>query len=211
MGSRVPAVAWTGLATPAQWSSDRRTVDCSDITRVVEQLATLARVRVGFVEADRSYLVSGRAAAIVVNGNPVGVLGQLSPAIAEARGLPAGDDVYVAEINLDAVTSASPIDTRLATTLPRYPSVLRDISILVNDALSAETVRGTIRSAAPDTLIQVREFDRYQGKGIPDGQVSLSYRLTFQSPGRTLTDDEISAAMTAIVTALTHIHGAQQR
>jgi len=125
--------------------------------------------------------------------------------------LPAGDDVYVAEINLDAVTAASPIDTRLATTLPRYPSVLRDISILVNDALSAETVRGTIRSAAPDTLIQVREFDRYQGKGIPDGQVSLSYRLTFQSPGRTLTDDEINAAMTAIVTTLTHIHGAQQR
>jgi phenylalanyl-tRNA synthetase beta chain len=209
--SRSAAVAWTGLATPDHWSSDRRTVDFSDIKGVVEQLATLARVRVGFVEADRSYLVSGRAAAIVVNGDPVGVLGQLSPAIAEARGLPAADDVYVAEINLDAVTSASPIDTRLATTLPRYPSVLRDISILVNDALSAETVRGTIRSAAPDTLIQVREFDRYQGKGIPDGQVSLSYRLTFQSPGRTLTDDEISAAMTAIVTALTHIHGAQQR
>jgi phenylalanyl-tRNA synthetase beta chain len=209
--SRSAAVAWTGLATPDHWSSDRRTVDFSDIKGVVEQLATLARVRVGFVETERNYLVSGRAAAIVINGDPVGVLGQLSPAIAEARGLPAGDDVYVAEINLDAVTSASPIDTRLATTLPRYPSVLRDISILVNDALSAETVRGTIRSAAPDTLIQVREFDRYQGKGIPDGQVSLSYRLTFQSPGRTLTDDEISAAMTAIVTALTHIHGAQQR
>ena len=81
--------------------------------------------------------------------------------------------------------------------------MVRDISILVNDALSAETVRGTIRSAAPDTLIQVREFDRYQGKGIPDGKVSLSFRLTFQSPGRTLTDDECSAAMTAIVTALT--------
>ena len=65
--------------------------------------------------------MSGRAAGIVVNGRSVGVLGQLSPAIADARDLPAADEVYVAEINLDAVTSASPSDTRLATTLPRYP------------------------------------------------------------------------------------------
>jgi phenylalanyl-tRNA synthetase beta chain len=209
--NRSAAVAWTGLATPDHWSGDRRTVDFSDIKGVVEQLAILARVPVTFSEVERGYLVSGRAAAIIVNGDTVGVLGQLLPAIAEARDLPAGEEIYVAEINLDAVTAASPLDTRLATTLPRYPSVLRDISILVNDALSAETVRGTIRSAAPDTLIQVREFDRYQGKGIPDGQVSLSYRLTFQSPGRTLTDDEVSAAMTAIVTALKQIHGAQQR
>ena len=80
---------------------------------------------------------------------------------------------------------------------------MRDISILVDDALSAETVRGTIRSAAPDTLIQVREFDRYQGKGIPDGKVSLSFRLTFQSPDRTLTDEEVQAAMQRIIDALT--------
>jgi phenylalanyl-tRNA synthetase beta chain len=88
---------------------------------------------------------------------------------------------------------------------------VRDVSILVADALSAETVRGTIRSVAPETLIQVREFDRYQGKGIPDGKVSLSYRLTFQSPERTLTDDEVSAAMASIVAALKDTHGAEQR
>ena len=84
-------------------------------------------------------------------------------------------------------------------------------SILVNDALSAETVRGTIRSAAPKTLIQVREFDRYQGKGVPDGKVSLSYRLTFQSPERTLTDDEVQAAMQRIIDALASELQALQR
>ena len=52
------------------------------------------------------------------------------------------------------------------------------------------------------TLIQVREFDRYQGKGIPDGKVSLSFRLTFQAPDRTLTDAEVQAAMERIVDAL---------
>jgi phenylalanyl-tRNA synthetase beta chain len=95
--------------------------------------------------------------------------------------------------------------------LPRHPFVVRDVSILVADTLSAETVRGTIRTAAPDTLIQVREFDRYQGKGIPDGKVSLSYRLTFQSPDRTLTDEEVQAALQRILEALTRDLQAVQR
>jgi phenylalanyl-tRNA synthetase beta chain len=88
--------------------------------------------------------------------------------------------------------------------------------------LSAATVRGTIRSAiqpsrdasarqAPSMLVQVREFDRYQGKGIPDGKVSLSFRLTFQSLERTLTDEEVQAAMQRIIDALTRDLQAIQR
>jgi phenylalanyl-tRNA synthetase beta chain len=209
--TRGAAFAWMGLGTPDHWSGARRPVDFSDIKGVVEQLATLASVSVTFTEAERTFLVSGRAAHILINGRVIGGLGQLSPEIGEARDLPAGSEVYVAELNLDAVTAASPIETRRATTLPRFPFVVRDVSILVANSLSAETVRVTIRSAAPDTLVQVREFDRYEGKGVPDGKVSLSFRLTFQSPERTLTDDEVSAAMTAIVTALKQVHGAEQR
>jgi phenylalanyl-tRNA synthetase beta chain len=186
-------------------------VDFSDIKGVVEQLAALANVHLTFSEVERPYLVSGRAAQLRVNNTPVGVLGQLAPAIGEARDLPASSEVYVAEINLDAVTAAAPIETRRAEPLPRYPFVVRDVSILVANALSAETVRGTIRSAAPDTLVQVREFDRYEGKGIPDGKVSLSLRLTFQSPERTLTDDEVQAAMQKIVDALGRELDAVQR
>ena len=89
--------------------------------------------------------------------------------------------------------------------------MVRDISILIADTLSAETVRGTIRSASPNLLTNVREFDRYQGKGIPEGKVSLSYRLTFQSPERTLTDDEVQAAMQQIIDALTRELQAVQR
>ena len=157
------------------------------------------------------YLVSGRAAAIVVDGKTIGVFGQLSPAIAESRELPAADEVYVGEIDLDALTAASPAETLRTSPLPRHPSVVRDVSILVADTLSAATVRGTIRSAAPATLIQIREFDRYQGKGVPDGKVSLSFRLTFQSPERTLTDDEVQAAMQRIIDALTRELQAVQR
>jgi phenylalanyl-tRNA synthetase beta chain len=163
------------------------------------------------VEIERPYLVPGRAAAVSANGAVLAVFGQLQPAVAEARDLPAADEVYVAEIDLDALSAAAPRETLRTTPLPRHPSVVRDLSILVADSLSAATVRGTIRSAAPDTLVQVREFDRYQGKGVPEGRVSLSYRLTFQSPERTLTDDEVGDAMTRIVDALTRSHHAEQR
>jgi phenylalanyl-tRNA synthetase beta chain len=208
--TRGAGFAWTGLATPDHWSGARRAVDFSDIKGVVEQLAALYQVAPTFVETTTAYLVPGRAAAITVGGRTIGVFGQLAPAVAEARDLPA-EEVYIGEIDLDALSAASPAETLRAAALPRYPLVVRDVSILVADTLSAETVRGTIRSAAPDTLIQVREFDRYQGKGIPDGKVSLSVRLTFQSPERTLTDDEVQAGMQRIIDALTRDLQAVQR
>jgi phenylalanyl-tRNA synthetase beta chain len=117
----------------------------------------------------------------------------------------------VLEMDLDALTARSPVNTRFAKPLPRHPSVIRDIAILLDDTLSADTVRGTIRAAAPATLVDVREFDRYQGKGIPEGKVSLALRLTFQASDRTLTDAEVHAAMEHIVTELTSKLGAIQR
>ena len=209
--TRGAAFAWMGLGTPDHWSGARRPVDFSDIKGVVEQLAALAAVRVTFSEADTPFLVRGRAANILIDDTVVGVLGQLSPEVGEARDLPATSEVYAAEIDLDAVTTAAPIETRRAAALPRYPFVVRDVSILVANTLSAETVRGTIRTAAPETLVQVREFDRYEGKGIPEGSVSLSLRLTFQSPERTLTDEEVQAAMQRIIDALTRELQAVQR
>jgi phenylalanyl-tRNA synthetase beta chain len=214
--TRAAALAWTGLATPDHWSGGRRTVDFADVKGVVEVVlsvffGTLTGVPYEVVEIERPFLVPGRAAAARVNGATIAVFGQLRPAVAEARDLPAADDIYVAEIDLDALSAAAPGETLRTAPLPRYPSVVRDVSILVADSLSAATVRGTIRSAAPDTLVQVREFDRYQGKGVPEGNVSLSYRLTFQSPERTLTDQEVSDAMTQIVDALKRSHHAEQR
>jgi phenylalanyl-tRNA synthetase beta chain len=95
--------------------------------------------------------------------------------------------------------------------LPRYPSITRDISILVADTLAAGTVRRTVQDNAPDTLVRVSEFDRYQGKGIPEGRVSLSLRLTFRAPERTLTDSEVQRAVDAVLGSLKERHAAVQR
>ncbi|MGH9384023.1 MAG: phenylalanine--tRNA ligase subunit beta [Vicinamibacterales bacterium] len=209
--SRGAAMAWTGLATADHWSGARRDATFFDIKGVVEQLVAMAGTTPAFLAIETPFLISGRAASLVVDGEAIGVLGQLAPERAQARQLPPADAVYVAEVDLDALTRLTPSDTIRSTPLPRFPSVVRDVSILVDDALSAETVRGTIRAAAPATLVGVREFDRYQGKGIADGKVSLSLRLTFQSLDRTLTDGEVQSAMDGIVTSLTKELGAVQR
>jgi phenylalanyl-tRNA synthetase beta chain len=101
-----------------------------------------------------------------------------------------------------------------AVPLPRHPFVVRDLSIVVANALPAEIIRGTILTAArnlPAPLVRSTFFDRYQGKGVPEGAVSLSVRLTFQAADRTLTDAEVNQSVETILAALVREHDARQR
>jgi len=122
--------------------------------------------------------------------------------------------VLVAELDLDALAAAVRDAGEAVRPLPRHPFVVRDLSIVVSDALPASTIRGTIQAASaalPAPLVDVGVFDRYQGKGIPGGSVSLALRLTFQAGERTLTDAEVQASFDAILSALVRAHGAVQR
>lgn len=208
---RAAAAAWTGLATPDHWSGHRRDVDFFDVKGLVEHVAAALEVSIELRAARLPFLVDGRAATVHAGDTPVGTVGLLAAEVARALGVPDGDAVYVAELDLDRLSAHAPAGVRRARPLPRHPSVTRDLSILVDDTLSAESVRGTIRAAAPDTLTGVREFDRYHGRGIPDGKVSLSLRLTFQAADRTLTDEEVQAAMDAITIRLRTALDAVQR
>jgi phenylalanyl-tRNA synthetase beta chain len=205
------ACAWTGAAVPEHWSGGARDVDFFDIKGVVERVADALRLDVRTEVHPEGWLVPGRSAAVMADGVRIGVLGQLAPSIAEAHGLPVQDAVYVAEIDLDDAEAAAPKEEGRVEPLPRYPSVTRDISILIDETLAADAVRATVRDAAPPTLVQIREFDRYQGKGVPDGKISLSLRLTFRASDRTMTDAEVQSAMDNIIAALKDRHGAIQR
>jgi phenylalanyl-tRNA synthetase beta chain len=205
------ALAWTGAAG-AHWAGGARQVDFFDAKGAVELLCTAFRTgAIDFAPSGADYLVRGRAADVRSGEIPLGVVGLLVPAIAEARGFPAGEEIYVAEIDAEALARVAAGDDVRAESLPRFPSIVRDISILVDDTLPAAAVRGTIRASAPPTLASIAEFDRYQGKGVPDGRVSLSLRLTFRDPDRTLTDDEAQEATERIVAALNRAHGAERR
>ena len=212
---RAGAFVWCGAADGPHWSGTTRLVDFFDVKGVVEQVCTAFGVTPDFTPASRTFLTAGRAAEVraATDSGPrlLGTLGQLTPGIADARGFPSGEDIFVAEIDLTALADASPRAELRVTSLPRYPSIQRDVSILVDEALPAAAVRGTIRSAAPPTLASVVEFDRYQGKGVPQGRVSLSIRLTFRAPDRTLTDTEADEATQAIVDALRRAHAAERR
>jgi phenylalanyl-tRNA synthetase beta chain len=210
--SRHAAVAWIGDASDGHWSGTPRQVDFFDVKGLTERVAEALEVKIAF-ENDPlpAYLVRGRAAAIAVAGQAAGTLGMLTPAAVAAAGLASHGDVYVFEIDLDVISATRSTQPLVVTPLPRYPSIARDISIVVDEILPAEAVRGTIRSAAPDTLVSIGEFDRYQGKGVPEGRVSLSLRLTFRSLERTLTDAEVQQAMGRVIAALVKEHRAIQR
>jgi phenylalanyl-tRNA synthetase beta chain len=181
----------------------------------VEQIGSAFRVELDWTPSSRPYLTPGRTAEVRLRRNGsadlLGVVGQILPAVAGARGFPSNEEIFAAELDLDLLPAAAGGDDLRAETLPRFPSIARDISILVDEALPAAAVRGTIRSAAPRTLVSIAEFDRYHGKGVPAGRISLSLRLTFRAPDRTLTDEEADQATTTIVSALRAAHGAERR
>jgi len=160
-------------------------------------------------------LIADQTAAVLTTaGLRIGVVGQLLPAAADARELPRHDRVFVAELNLDAIEAVRSGSADAVRPLPRYPFVVRDLSIVVADTLPAEIIRGTIQAAGektPAPLSGIGFFDRYHGKGIPDDAVSLSVRLTFQAPDRTLTDPEVQASVDAILASLVRDHAAVQR
>jgi phenylalanyl-tRNA synthetase beta chain len=208
---RAVACAWTGAAAGEHWSGGARQVDFFDMKAVAELVCEAVGVDVQTQPGDQAWLTAGRRAALLVGETPVGSVGALAANVVEAHGLPGSDPVFVAELDLDALERVAAGATLRVEPLPRYPSVTRDISMLVDDTLAAADIRGTIRDAAPATLVRVAEFDRYQGKGIPETKVSLSLRLTFRSSDRTLTDAEVQAAMDSVIAALKDRHEAVQR
>ncbi len=210
--ARAAAAVWQGAADGPHWSAPTRAVDFFDAKGLAERVcAAFGVAELAFAPIDRPFLVRDRAAAVRAGEVELGIVGQLAPSVAEARGLPAAEETYVAEIDLDALAGIARGDDLRARPLPRFPSIVRDVSILVDEALPAAAVRGTIRSAAPRSLESIVEFDRYHGKGVPDGRVSLSLRLTFRAPDRTLTDEEAQDATERVVAALRDAHRAERR
>ena len=159
-------------------------------------------------------MVVGRTARVLIDLNgetrTFGLTGQLDPTLATARGLPGQGAVYVAELDLRCLDSGV-FDRMQAAPVPRYPSLTRDLSLEIDDALPAAEVRDTIRAAGGPYLVDIQEVDRYQGKGVASGAVSLSIRLTFRAPDRTLTDPEVQAATDELVRALAATHQAALR
>ncbi len=220
--SQAIAFIWTGTGRTPHWSERTRDVDFFDATSFVSTLANTfdAAALLQPLTAPPTYLVAGQAAEIVAsakgpNGGAAtsvraGLVGRLTPGVGELLGLPAEVAAYVGEVEVESLAQFRRI-TLKATAPPRFPAIDRDISILIDDTTPAKEVRDTVWALAIPHLVSLREFDRYAGKGIPEGKVSLSLRLTFRAADRTLTDAEVQSAMDDVLSALKQKHGAVQR
>ena len=198
------------------WSERDTPLDFFDASGLAAVLGGLCGVSLRLRPLDgRPWLTRGRAAALVLGEGDAaavaGWVGQIHTDLVQARGLTAAEQVFGGEIDLDALAAAATDRSSAIQPLPRFPSIVRDVSIVIDETLPAAEVRGTISTNAPSTLVSIREFDRYRGQGVPAGQVSLSFRLTFRDAERTLTDSEVQQAVKRILHALEERHGAKLR
>ena len=207
-------LALTGSAAAVHWSAPARPADLFDLTGVITRLCAGFGLEATFEPTTAGHLAPGRSARVQVRtgGARVGLgeAGQLDPALAAARGMTGAAPVYVAELDLRPLDPGA-FDRLRTAPVPRHPSMTRDVSVEIDDALPAARVRDTIRAAAGPTLVDVVEVDRYTGSGVAAGAVSLSIRLTFRAPDRTLTDAEVQRSTGRVLQALAETHKAIQR
>jgi phenylalanyl-tRNA synthetase beta chain len=208
------ALVLTGRRQPDFWDEPAGTqagmLDFFDLKGVVEALAAdLHLPEVSFCSETTAYLHPGKAAALLVRGQAVGVFGVLHPKVADAYGL-ADRTVLAGEFDLEAILAEVPA-RYIYTPVLRFPAALRDIAVIVDEAIPADRVLAEIRAAGTPLLRQVRLFDLYRGESIPLGTKSLAYALTYQSEDRTLVDKEVDKIHKRIEDRLKHVLKAQIR
>ena len=168
-----------------------------DIKGIAEALLYKLGILPSFEQSNDSFLHPIRQVAINIRSSPVGILGEIHPRVAEnflVEGV-----AYWLEIDLQtlkSLTTGSPT----FKSIPRFPSVLRDIALVLDQTIPAKKVEQIVQ--AEPLVTQFTPFDVYTGAPIPPGKKSLAYRLVYQSPDRTLTDEEVDTVQERILNRL---------
>ncbi len=150
----------------------------------------------------------GRCANIIYNGELLGTMGEMHPDVAERYGIT--ERVYTCEI-LFSIIILHAVKEILYKPLPKYPAVTRDISLLVANEVTVGDIEDVIRENGGDILEDAVLFDVYRGKQVGEGMKSVAFNLSYRSPDKTLTDDEVNPVHARIVEALREKLNAVQR
>ena len=194
------AFAISGLVAEKDFQTQATPVDFFYAKGIVEALFDKLEVSVDYVPTkDLASMHPGRTAAIVLDGQTIGFLGQVHPQTAKNYGIP---ETYVAEINLNAVEAALQPDQPFVE-ITKFPAVSRDIALLLKAEITHQEVLDAIYSAGVKRLVAVKLFDVYAGEKLGVGMKSMAYSLTFQNPNDNLTDEEVAKYMEKITKALT--------
>ena len=196
----------SGSRNDISWLGDGGQLGFFDAKAALERLFSKLGIPAGFKPGNDESFHPAHQAAIAINDKEIGVIGELHPKVTEAFDL--AEAVYLFELN---VTELLPFTTghRMFQPIPRFPATVRDIALIVDVGVSHQQVVDIIRGfpLVKDTVI----FDVYSGKQVPAGKKSLAYRITYQSPTHTLTDEEANEVQEQILKKLSQQMGATLR
>lgn len=203
------AAVLTGKWVDHAWQGETKKVDFFVMKGIVEglfeQLGLLERIE--FTRSTVEGMHPGRTATVWLGDTAVGLIGQLHPTVQKERDL---QETYVMEMNLRVIMETA-VEELYYAQVPRFPSISRDIALVVNSETSASTLEKIIHQAGGKLLKSVQLFDLYEGKNVEDGKKSLAFSLTYFDPERTLTDEEVVAVHSKVLDALTVQANAQLR
>jgi phenylalanyl-tRNA synthetase beta chain len=194
--------ALTGAAEPPAWDRPARSYDLDDAKGVLELICR----RLGFPAptyrplTDDPNLHPGRAARVRAGGDLVGRVGELHPATIDALDLRA-ERVLVAEVAIAGLDDGQ-LATVRAVTPSRYPSVERDLAVIVAEATPSAHIQASIERHGGPLLRRVVLFDVYRGRPLAESDKSLAWRLTFAGDERTLTEADVDDAVASIAAGL---------
>jgi len=182
----------TGLYQEESWNTDGRAVDFYDLKGCVETLLNQLRIRnVSFSLPEMNpFLNTVNALDLMVGKQKVGFVGEILPQVLDRFQL--SQQIYVFEIFLSRLLPEFSEQEKFYP-LPKYPPVYRDIALVVDDTISAQTVSETMEKFKNKYIEEIEIFDYYKGKSLAPGKKSLAYRLKYQAYDHTLTDREVNA------------------
>jgi phenylalanyl-tRNA synthetase beta chain len=196
----------SGPRLELSWHADKEMLHFFDAKGVAENMLTRLGLKASFEISDDESLFPGRGATITVDDDKVGILGELHPKVAQAFEL--SGVAYLIEIDLDRLL-ARLAGTKEYQPIPRFPSVSRDIALVVDEQVSYGRVEDIIQSFPLVTKVTL--FDLYRGEQIPAGKKSFAIRIVYQSPSHTLTDEEVDQTQKQMLTRLHQELGATLR
>jgi phenylalanyl-tRNA synthetase beta chain len=193
-----------GDALPEQWGDASRPAGFFDVKGDLEALAAPRRLTTAAMA--HPALHPGRASAVHLDGHVAGWLGELHPRLVQHFGLPLAPVVFELDAAL-LLVSKLPSGRAVA----RVPVVRRDLALVVDNSLPAQTLLDALDAAKPPHVIALSVFDVYRGAGLTDGKKSLAILVLMQDTSRTLTDADIDATEAALLVVAREKFGASLR
>jgi phenylalanyl-tRNA synthetase beta chain len=207
------SLAMTGVSADSHWQNGNAPMlDFFDVKGVLEGLFGRLNVTVTYEATKHPSYRPGRTAKVSVDGQQIGILGELHPLVIEALDMRVEREqgVYAAEINVASLLAAVPAHVPFQP-MSAYPAVREDVALIVDAAVPAGQVEEALIKAGGFLLKSAELFDIYTGDQIPAGKKSLAYHLTFQSPNKTLTDKDTGKQRKRILGQLQRTLGAKLR